>query len=157
MAMSAEHRSKFAALHRQWWRLYMSENFRSGKKPQTNKIFALYLHEKMHCHVILRQTRLHAYFLSSVEFDVEVPFLFQLVGVATIGLTSWIIHEKNKKITTFIDVVLDPSLLLLISGVIGTIIAYLGAIGALREQQTMLTIVRIVRLWHSFVIGYKRQ
>ena len=68
------------------------------------------------------------------------------MGVATIGLTSWIIHEKNKKITTFIDVVLDPSLLLLISGVIGTIIAYLGAIGALREQQTMLTIVRIVRL-----------
>ncbi|XP_078312482.1 tetraspanin-33-like [Crassostrea virginica] len=67
-------------------------------------------------------------------------FVFLLVGVATIGLTSWIIHEKNKKITTFIDVVLDPSLLLLISGVIGTIIAYLGAIGALREQQTMLTI-----------------
>ena len=83
-------------------------------------------------------------FLSSVEFDVEVPFLFQLVGVATIGLTSWIIHEKNKKITSFIDVVLDPSLLLLISGVIGTIIAYLGAIGALREQQTMLTVVRIL-------------
>ena len=25
MAMSAEHRSNFAALHRQWWRLHMSE------------------------------------------------------------------------------------------------------------------------------------
>ena len=32
MAMSAEHRSKFAALHRQWWRLHMSEKFSSGTK-----------------------------------------------------------------------------------------------------------------------------
>ena len=30
MAMSAEHRSKFAALLRQWWRLHMSEKFSSG-------------------------------------------------------------------------------------------------------------------------------
>ena len=30
MAMSDEHRSKFAALHRQWWRLHMSEKFSSG-------------------------------------------------------------------------------------------------------------------------------
>ena len=37
MAISAEHRSKFAALHRQWWHLHMSEKFSSGtikpKKP----------------------------------------------------------------------------------------------------------------------------
>ena len=40
MAMSAEHRSKFAALHRPWWRLYMSEKFSSGTKShkQTNAI-----------------------------------------------------------------------------------------------------------------------
>ena len=39
MAMSAEHRSKFVALHRQWWRLHMSEKFLSGPKntKQTNK------------------------------------------------------------------------------------------------------------------------
>ena len=30
--MSAEHRSKFAALHRQWWRLYMSIKFSSETK-----------------------------------------------------------------------------------------------------------------------------
>ena len=29
MAMSAEQRSKFAALHRQWWRIHMSEQFSS--------------------------------------------------------------------------------------------------------------------------------
>ena len=41
MAMNAEHRSKFAALHRQWWRLHMSEKFSSGTKTpkQTNKIY----------------------------------------------------------------------------------------------------------------------
>ena len=39
MAMSAEHRSKFAALHRQWWCLHMSENSSSGtiNSKQTNK------------------------------------------------------------------------------------------------------------------------
>ena len=39
MAMSTEHRSKSTALHRQWWRLQMSEKFSSGTKKyiQTNK------------------------------------------------------------------------------------------------------------------------
>ena len=39
MAMCAEHRSEFAALRRQWWRLYMNEKFSSGtiNSIQTNK------------------------------------------------------------------------------------------------------------------------
>ena len=37
MAMSAEHRSKFAAFHRQWWRLHMSEKFSSGTKNLKQK------------------------------------------------------------------------------------------------------------------------
>ena len=38
MAMSAEHRSKFAAFHRLWWRLHINENFSNGtEKSQTNK------------------------------------------------------------------------------------------------------------------------
>ena len=38
MAISAEQLSKFAALHRQWWRPQMSVKFSSGtKKLQTNK------------------------------------------------------------------------------------------------------------------------
>ena len=36
MAMSAEHRSKFAALHRQWWRLHMSVKFSSGTNQKQN-------------------------------------------------------------------------------------------------------------------------
>ena len=38
MVTSAEHGSKFVALHRQWWRLNMSEKFSSvTKNPQTYK------------------------------------------------------------------------------------------------------------------------
>ena len=39
MAMNAEPKSKFTALHRQSWRLHMSEKFASGTKTpkQTNK------------------------------------------------------------------------------------------------------------------------
>ena len=38
MTMSAEHRLKFAALYRQWWRLHMSEQFSSEMiNPKTSK------------------------------------------------------------------------------------------------------------------------
>ena len=38
MAMSAKHRSKFTAFHRQWWRLHMSEKFLSGTKNHKQTI-----------------------------------------------------------------------------------------------------------------------
>ena len=44
MAMSAEHRSQFAALHRPWYRLHMSEKFSSGTKnhpPPQKKLHTL--------------------------------------------------------------------------------------------------------------------
>ena len=45
MAMSVEHRSKFAALHRQWWRLHMSGKFSSGtiNSKQTYKQKLIYI------------------------------------------------------------------------------------------------------------------
>ena len=43
MAMTTEHRSKFAALHRQWWRLHMSEKFSSGTKNPKQKNTFIYL------------------------------------------------------------------------------------------------------------------
>ena len=43
MAMSAKHRSKFAAFHQWLWCLHMSEKFLSGTKnlKQTNKLTKL--------------------------------------------------------------------------------------------------------------------
>ena len=48
MAVSAEHRSKFAAVHRSWWRLHMSEKFSSGAKKtkQINKQTSFFLAPK---------------------------------------------------------------------------------------------------------------
>ena len=37
MAISAEHRSKFAALHRQWWHLQMNKKFSSGFSVSNHK------------------------------------------------------------------------------------------------------------------------
>ena len=47
MAISAEHKSKFAALHRYWERLHMTEKFSSGtinpkQTKQTNKCVAMH-------------------------------------------------------------------------------------------------------------------
>ena len=43
MAMIAKHRSKFAALHQQWWRLHMSEKFLSGTKNPKQTIIIISL------------------------------------------------------------------------------------------------------------------
>ena len=45
MSINAAHRGKFAALHRQWWRLHMSKKFQSWTKnsKQTNNL------AKEHC------------------------------------------------------------------------------------------------------------
>ena len=56
MAVGAEHRSKFAALHRQWWRLQMSEKFSSGTKNLiqtiTYVISAIYNKARLKCYVL---------------------------------------------------------------------------------------------------------
>ena len=46
MAISAEHMLKVVTLHRQWWRIQMSEKFSSGtkKSKQTNKTQSLRLY-----------------------------------------------------------------------------------------------------------------
>ena len=48
MTTSAEHRSKFAAFHRQWWRIHMSEKFSSGTQTPTNTNKQFSLGEKGH-------------------------------------------------------------------------------------------------------------
>ena len=44
MAMSAEYRSKFSALHRQWWYFQMSKKFASGTKITPNKLCSGFLY-----------------------------------------------------------------------------------------------------------------
>lgn len=77
-------------------------------------------------------------------------FCFQIISLITIVLTSWIIHEKDKTIDSFIDVLLDPSLMLLIVSCIALFITYMGALGALRENETMLVIVSYLYVIDTF-------
>ena len=88
MAMSADKRSKFAAPHRQWWRLHMSEKFSIGTKtPQkTNRNIqawilnpeTLKIRNQPHKH-----TRLLAYekgletnhFLTIIKFPIPLLFI----------------------------------------------------------------------------------
>ena len=77
MAMSAEHRSKFAALLRQWWRLQMIEKFSSGTKiPKQTKKQNLYFPVNLIFVLILFFLSLEEYLL----FTWLVKYLF---------LTQW--------------------------------------------------------------------
>ncbi|XP_048747118.2 tetraspanin-33-like [Ostrea edulis] len=82
-------------------------------------------------------------------------FLFNLIVLAgalvVVGLMSWILYEKEKKISSFSDVLLDPSLIFLIAGCIATIIAFLGALGSLREIDTILRIYSLVVTFFLFI------
>ena len=53
MAMSAEQRSKFAAFHRQWWRLHMSEKFSTGTNKQTKTITVHFVYQ----HFMIKRQR----------------------------------------------------------------------------------------------------
>ncbi|XP_048747121.1 tetraspanin-33-like [Ostrea edulis] len=78
-------------------------------------------------------------------------FVFMIISLITIVLTSWIIHEKDKTIDSFIDVLLDPSLMLLIVSCIALFITYMGALGALRENETMLVIYSHIVTFFIFI------
>ena len=73
MAMSAKQRSKFAALHRQLWRLHIIEKFSSGtitpppnkKNKQTNKQKSTLLKYKTFVDIVLRDCNIAASWLFS--------------------------------------------------------------------------------------------
>ena len=70
MAMRAEHRLKSAALHRQWWRLHLSEKILAHPTPQKSwylKSLKLFFLDKL-CQVKMGAgggIYLHVWFFSS--------------------------------------------------------------------------------------------
>ena len=82
MVMSAEQRSKFAALHRQWWRLHMSEKFSSRTKnsktnKQTNKHTQTSQIDCFHCvHKILRWIGSSEFKLCLIIWPTTIVVLF---------------------------------------------------------------------------------
>ena len=77
MAMSAEYRSKFAALHQQSWRLHMSEVFSSGTIIPKQKIqnvcliIQMYIDESNTPFVASIESRKYPIFLSLLKQQVR--------------------------------------------------------------------------------------
>ncbi|XP_033757662.1 tetraspanin-33-like [Pecten maximus] len=60
-------------------------------------------------------------------------FAVLVVSPLLLGFGIYILVLKEKSVSTLIDFIFDPSVWLVIAGVFGTIIAFFGCIGALRE------------------------
>ena len=87
MAMSAEHRSKFAALHRQWWHLHMSEKFSSEtiNSKQTNKHSVLLHHMFSSLLGIFRCNHIYCEYVCSI-----VWYIFDNFPAVSVRGVSWI-------------------------------------------------------------------
>ncbi|BFY97886.1 hypothetical protein BsWGS_00926 [Bradybaena similaris] len=77
-------------------------------------------------------------------FLFAINFLFMLVGIAFAATGIYILSQKNKTVTSFIDFVFDPACDLCLVGFIILVIAFFGCGGALRESALFLKIYHIV-------------
>ncbi|OWF38342.1 tetraspanin-33-like [Mizuhopecten yessoensis] len=69
-----------------------------------------------------------------------VNFAILVVSPILLGFGIYILVLKEKSVSTWIDFFLDPSVWLVITGAIGSVIAFLGCFGALREITPLLRI-----------------
>ncbi|XP_069139386.1 tetraspanin-33-like [Argopecten irradians] len=67
-----------------------------------------------------------------------VNFVVLVVSPLLLGFGIYILVLKEKSVSTLIDFIFDPSVWLVIAGVFGTIISFLGCIGSLREITSCL-------------------
>ena len=89
MAMSAEHRSKFVALHRQWWRLHMSEKFSSGTNQTISSEAASHL-------VTFSEKNPYD------EVDCFLELIFHFVLVVVMFLVDKSFHTLNRSVVLII-------------------------------------------------------
>ena len=80
MAIGADHRSEFAALHQSWWRLHMSEQFLSRTKNpnnQTNKQKIYFFTSIIYWFITLQMSSFsngHIFFVESFGLKVQFPY-----------------------------------------------------------------------------------
>ncbi|CAG5125358.1 unnamed protein product, partial [Candidula unifasciata] len=73
-----------------------------------------------------------------------INFLFELIGIAFAATGIYILSQKNKAVTSFIDFVFDPGCDLCLAGFIILVIAFFGCVGALRESTLFLKIYHLL-------------
>lgn len=62
---------------------------------------------------------------------------------------------KEKSVTSVLDIILDPSVMLIILGVIFGFISFFGCFGSLRENICFLKFVSIVIDWHYLAVIHR--
>lgn len=65
-------------------------------------------------------------------------FLFVLTGLACVAFGSYLYSLDARGVTSFADLVLNPSIVLIFLGLVVTGISFLGCMGSLREQVPVL-------------------
>ncbi|PVD30630.1 hypothetical protein C0Q70_09903 [Pomacea canaliculata] len=68
----------------------------------------------------------------------RVDLVWQLAGIAMLVVSTYVLVQKEKKITYFVEFIFDPSCLLCLAGSITVVVAFLGCGGALRENTGFL-------------------
>lgn len=67
-------------------------------------------------------------------------FAILIISTLAVGLGIWILVVKEKSVSSVLDIILDPSVMLIILGVIFGIISFFGCFGSLRENICFLKI-----------------
>ena len=78
--------------------------------------------------------------------------MLQLLGIALIIVGAWIRLDKTSELRHLLREVIDPAVTVMIAGSLLFCIAFLGCIGALRENLTILAWVRMLRVVKGYAI-----
>ncbi|GFO42074.1 tetraspanin [Plakobranchus ocellatus] len=81
-------------------------------------------------------------FVKYLLFFINMGFL--LAGAAVASACIYILVEKDKAITSFIEFLFDPACLFTLIGLVAFVVAVVGAYGALRENITCLKIYHYI-------------
>ena len=99
MTISAEQGSKFAALHRQWWRLQMSETFLSGTKNTKHEYDISNFSDKLNWHkASLDRVFLKLYMLYKLDCLYKKMFRYKKKRDFTSNPFRWFIGRSGGEI-----------------------------------------------------------
>ena len=73
-----------------------------------------------------------------------------MIACVVIGLGLWLLTDKGKIVTDGTDFFLDPSIMVCTVGGITFVVAFLGCVGALRENLLILKVV-CINILHNYL------
>ena len=73
------------------------------------------------------------------------------MAAVAVGLGLWVLTDKGQIITDGSDFYLDPTIMVVIVGSITFVVAFLGCVGALREN---LLLLKVVGLCFFYILNF---